>query len=130
MSRYHITFTSSGNNKIAVKQSSLAKQLAWATDDVTDDITASLATFTAEEAAEYREETVLSCSSTAEAAGLPMLVGFLLLVGGGRPHGIHFHGTSGLFNSRLLLVLHVWGRGSGKVEVLIRRSRRDRKSVV
>lgn len=97
-----------------MKQLNLANQLAWATDDVTDDVAASLATFTAEEAAEYREETVLSCSSTAEAVGLPVLLGILLLAGGGRPHGIHFHGAPGLFNSCLLLVLHVLDRGSGK----------------
>lgn len=97
--------------KTVVKHLNLANQLAWATDDVTDDVAASLATFTAEEAAEYREETVLSCSSTAEAVGLPVLVGILLLVGGGRPHGIHFHGAPGLLNSCLLLVLHVLDRG-------------------
>jgi hypothetical protein len=85
----------------------LAEHLARATDDVTDEIAASLEAFATEEAAEYREEAVLSCSSSTEAVSLSVLRGFLLLSVGGRPHGIHLHRAPGLFSGRLRLVLHI-----------------------
>jgi len=90
-----------------VEQSCLTEQLARATDDVTDYVAAALAAFATEEATEYREEAVLSGSSTTEALSLPVLMGLLLLVVDGGPHGIHLHGAPGLLNSRLGLVLHI-----------------------
>jgi len=69
----------------------LTKHLARATNDVSDAIAAAFATFATEEAAEYRQETVLSCPSSTESIGFPMLVGFLLLAVDGWSHGIHLH---------------------------------------
>jgi len=101
-----ITFKSS-SGRIVTRRMPLAEHLARAANDVTDAVAAALAAFAAEEASEDREEAVLSCSSTTEAVGLPVLMSFLLIVVGGWPHGIHFHRTPGLFNSHLRLVLHI-----------------------
>jgi len=76
---------------VVVEQSCLTDQLARAADDVTDYVAAALAAFETEETPKYREEAVLSCSSTTEAVSFPVLVGFLLLAVDGGPHGIHLH---------------------------------------
>jgi len=73
----------------------LAANLAWAANDITDDVAASLTAFRAKEATKHREEAILSCSSSTEAVSFSNLSGLLSIVIGG-PHGTHIHRVSRL----------------------------------
>jgi len=86
-------FIVGGSERIGVTAMtvSLANELTRATNDVANDVTTSLEAFAAEEASEDRQKAVLSCSSSTETSGLALLLGFLLLAVGGRPHGVHLH---------------------------------------
>jgi hypothetical protein len=80
-----------------------AAHLAGAADDVGTALATILAAFEADKTFYHADEAIASCSSTAETAGL-VLVLMLFAYGRGRVHSVHLDGLAGLGSSGLSLL--------------------------